>query len=184
MALTRGIKAAGKAVLMIGRRLRYRLKHVDRTFYLAPGCEVSADLRAGPFSFINRGCLVGPKVSLGAYAMLGPGVRIVGDDHVFDRVGTPIIFAGRPEAVRETVIGDDAWVGCGAIIMAGVTIGAGAIVAAGAVVTKDVAENTIVAGVPAKPLRARFADLEQWERHREGVAARSITAGGHYVPPL
>ena len=58
---------------------------------------------------------------------------------------------------RRTVIGPDTWLGHGAIVKPEVTIGAGAIVASGAVVTKDVAPYMIVAGIPATPLRARFA---------------------------
>lgn len=64
-------------------------------------------------------------------------------------------FAAR--AARRCVIGADTWIGHGAIIKPAVTIGAGAIVAAGAVVTHDVAPYMIVAGVPAGPLRPRFA---------------------------
>ena len=55
-----------------------------------------------------------------------------------------------------TNIGNDVWIGCGAIILSGVTIGDGAIIGAGAVVTKDVEPYTIVAGVPAKVLKTRF----------------------------
>lgn len=51
------------------------------------------------------------------------------------------------------VIGDNAWLGAGCIILPGVTIGANAVVGAGAVVTKDVPEWTIVAGVPAKEIK-------------------------------
>ncbi len=54
------------------------------------------------------------------------------------------------------LIGHDVWIGHGAIILPGRTIGTGAVVAAGAVVTHDVAPYTIVAGVPAKPIRLRF----------------------------
>ena len=50
-------------------------------------------------------------------------------------------------------IGKRVWIGSNATILPGVTIGDGAIVAAGAVVTKDVPENTIVSGVPAKVMR-------------------------------
>jgi phosphonate metabolism protein (transferase hexapeptide repeat family) len=53
-------------------------------------------------------------------------------------------------------IGNDVWIGHGAVILAGVTIGTGAAVGAGAVVSKDVAEFTVVAGVPAAPIRERF----------------------------
>jgi acetyltransferase-like isoleucine patch superfamily enzyme len=56
------------------------------------------------------------------------------------------------------VIGNDVWVGAGAIILSGVSIGDGAIVAAGAVVTKDVPPYAIVGGNPAKLIRYRFSE--------------------------
>lgn len=65
-------------------------------------------------------------------------------------------FAHR--ASRRTELGVDCWIGHGAIIKPEVTIGIGAVVAAGAVVTRDVAPFLIVAGVPARPVRARFPD--------------------------
>ncbi|MET1249566.1 DapH/DapD/GlmU-related protein [Sporolactobacillus sp. STCC-11] len=55
-------------------------------------------------------------------------------------------------------IGHDVWIGHSATIMAGVTIGNGAVIGAGAVVTKDVPPYTIVAGVPAQPIRKRFSN--------------------------
>ncbi|MBQ2611881.1 sugar O-acetyltransferase, partial [bacterium] len=50
-------------------------------------------------------------------------------------------------------IGDNVWIGSNATILQGITIGDGAIIGANAVVTKDIPENTIVAGVPAKKIR-------------------------------
>lgn len=73
-----------------------------------------------------------------------------------DAEDDPAFFAAR--AARRTVLGPDCWIGHGAIIKPEVSLGAGAIVASGAVVTKDVGPFMIVAGCPAKPLRARFAD--------------------------
>ena len=58
---------------------------------------------------------------------------------------------------RRTVIGPDTWLGHGVIVKPEVTIGAGAVIASGAVVTKDVPPYMIVAGLPAQPLRPRFA---------------------------
>jgi acetyltransferase-like isoleucine patch superfamily enzyme len=71
---------------------------------------------------------------------------------------------GRPQteadwAVVPTRVCRGASIGTGAVILGGVTIGAGALVGAGAVVTKDVAPRTVVAGCPARLMRAR-ADFE------------------------
>jgi phosphonate metabolism protein (transferase hexapeptide repeat family) len=57
---------------------------------------------------------------------------------------------------HKVTLGHDVWIGHGAIILPGVTIGTGAAVGAGAVVSKDVPPFTIVAGVPARPIRQRF----------------------------
>jgi virginiamycin A acetyltransferase len=61
-------------------------------------------------------------------------------------------FTGLPD----TVVGNDVWIGHGALILPGVRIGSGAIIGAGSVVVRDVAPYTIVAGNPARPIRARF----------------------------
>ena len=112
------------------------------------------------------------NTTLGKFANVAALTRIGPTDHPMDhaslhhflyRSGTywadaaddPAFFAHR--ASRRTVIGPDTWIGHGAIVKPDVTIGAGAVVAAGAVVTRDVAPYMIVAGVPATPLRARFA---------------------------
>ena len=65
-------------------------------------------------------------------------------------------FAAR--AARRTTLGADCWIGHGAIIKPEVEVGIGAIVASGAVATRDVSPFMIVAGCPATPIRARFAD--------------------------
>jgi phosphonate metabolism protein (transferase hexapeptide repeat family) len=55
-------------------------------------------------------------------------------------------------------IGHDVWIGHGAIVLPGRSIGTGAVIAAGAVVTHDVAPYAVIAGVPARPVKQRFAD--------------------------
>lgn len=76
--------------------------------------------------------------------------------YYWDDVRDDAEFMAR-RASRRTVIGPDSWLGHGVIVKPEVTIGAGAVIASGAVVTKDVPPYMIVAGVPAQPLRARFA---------------------------
>lgn len=86
-------------------------------------------------------------------------------------------------------IGHDVWIGHGATVMAGVTVATGAVVGAGAVVTRDVAPYTIVAGVPASPIRRRVGEavgqrlmaLAWWDWPHDRLAAalddfRSLTA--------
>lgn len=83
----------------------------------------------------------------------------------------------------DIIIGNDVWIGYDAIIMSGVTIGDGAIIGTRAVVTKDVPAYTIVGGIPAKPIRTRFAPqiiaklqaIQWWnwptEKIRQNIAA-------------
>lgn len=82
--------------------------------------------------------------------------------------------------IQRVSIGHDTWIGHKAIILPGVAIGNGSVVAAGAVVTKDVPAYTIVAGVPAKPIRSRFPrsvyqkleDIRWWDWDHETLKKR------------
>lgn len=67
---------------------------------------------------------------------------------------------------HDVIIGNDVWIGEGAVLIAGVTVGDGAVVAAGAVVTKDVPPYTVVGGVPAKIIKKRFSE-EQIQKLEE-----------------
>ena len=166
--------------LMAYRRWRFGLKHVHSTFYMARGCLVTSDLMAHEYSFLNIGCILGPKVELGRYVMLGPYVSIVGNDHVTSKPGVPVIFSGRP-VPKPTVIEDDAWIGFGAIIMAGVRIGRGAIIGAGSVVTKSVPPYEIHAGVPAHKIGERFA--VETDRLRHDAMLDGPVINGQFCSP-
>jgi acetyltransferase-like isoleucine patch superfamily enzyme len=143
---------------------RYGLRNVHPTTYVMWGSHISRDLIAHEYCYIAPGCTIGPKVELGRYVLLAPQVTVIGADHCFDLPGVPIIFAGRPE-LPPTVIESDVWIGYRAIIMAGVRIGQGSIVATGAVVTKSIPPYEIWGGVPARRIKARFANEKQRQAH-------------------
>ncbi|MCA4133068.1 DapH/DapD/GlmU-related protein [Arthrobacter sp. M4] len=119
------------------------------------GGEVGVGLWVGDRSSFGAGCFIGcsGEIRIGDDVMLGPGVRLFSENHLFDDNAATIKSQG---VLREhLIIGDNVWVGSGATITAGVTVGSGAVIAAGSVVTKDVPDNAVVAGVPAKVLRSR-----------------------------
>jgi acetyltransferase-like isoleucine patch superfamily enzyme len=105
---------------------------------------------------------LGSHVDIGEFCVLraNGGMRI--GDRVLVAAHAVLTTRGHPEELPRwgktvdapIVVEDDVWIGSHATVLPGVTIGRGAIVAAGAVVTGDVEPLTIVAGVPARPLRA------------------------------
>jgi len=111
-------------------------------------CVIGAHTWIGPQSYFD--CR---DLRLGEYVGWGPGAKVLGSEHTGDPPDVPIIQTDL--VIKPVRVDDGADIGVNAVLLPGVTVGAGAIVGAGAVVTKDVAPNTIVAGVPAKFLRSR-----------------------------
>lgn len=109
---------------------------------------------------IGRHCHVNENVFIqgayiGDFVMIAPNVAILNDSHTYSVPLVPMIEQPMT-AKRNPVIGNNVWIGRNAIIMPGVRIGDGSIIGAGAVVTKDVPENSVAVGVPAKVLRKRI----------------------------
>jgi acetyltransferase-like isoleucine patch superfamily enzyme len=93
------------------------------------------------------------SVIVGRGVQIAAGCAFYPYDHGI-RAGIPV--AEQPAESRgDIVVGPDAWIGFGAIVLAGVTIGEGAVVGAGAVVTEDVPPNAIAVGSPARVVRMR-----------------------------
>lgn len=113
-----------------------------------------AQVQIGEYTFIGRGTEIDASASvlIGSRVLIAPGVFIT--DHSHNTAPGQLIDAQGCTAAP-VFIEDDVWLGTRCVIMAGVRIGRGAVVGAGAIVTKDVPENAIVAGVPAKILRYR-----------------------------
>ena len=158
--LLRGARVGAKT--SIGARLQVRNAagialgarvEIEHDVYLKLVTK-EARLTVGDFVFIGRGCEidVAERVTIGEHALIAPGVFIV--DHAHKHaLGLRLDEQGIES--RAVTIGRDAWIGAHAVILHGVTVGVGAIVGAGAVVTKDIAPNTIVAGVPARVIGER-----------------------------
>ena len=108
-------------------------------------------LTFGEDCIVNGNCTfdVAAPITVGHNVAFGHEVLVVTGGHVLGPSGR------RAADLRAdpVVIGDGAWLGARSIVLPGVTIGPGAVVAAGAVVTRDVPADTLVAGVPARPLR-------------------------------
>ena len=150
---------------IVGRRLRRMLMRVlgadlARSATIHGGSYLSrpAHLAMGAGSFVNRNCyldLAAPVV-LGDQVTIGHGTTLVTTRHDIGPTGRRC--AGH--TAEPIHIGDGAWLGANVTVLAGVTIGNGAVVAAGALVARDVAANTLVAGVPARVLRSLESEVE------------------------
>jgi maltose O-acetyltransferase len=118
-------------------------------------CDYGSNIAVGERFYANVGCvfLDCAPVTIGDRVQLGPQVQLLAVSHPLDRA----LRATGLEYGEPIEIGDDAWLGGGAIVLPGVTIGEGAVVGAGSVVTRDVAAETVVAGNPARPLRTSEA---------------------------
>ena len=85
--------------------------------------------------------------------MIASHCAIVSQTHDASALLKGLKYRETMETDRPIMIGDNVWIGAAAVILPGVTIGNDSIVAAGAVVSRDVPPRTLVAGVPARPIR-------------------------------
>lgn len=143
---------------------------------LGDGCQVlmsvlkqavlEDEVDVGPFAHLRPGAYLGKGVHVGNFgeikqSRLGPGVKLghfsyIGDTTIGENsnIGAGTItcnFDG--ESKHETIIGKDVFIGSDTMLVAPLTMGDGSRTGAGSVVTKDVPENTLVAGIPARAIR-------------------------------
>ena len=111
-------------------------------------------IRIGAHTYINRFTMLdaSESVVIGERCMIGPSCYITDHDHG-TRAGQSV--GSQPLTSRKTRIGNDVWIGAGAIILKGVTIGDGAVIGAGAVVTADSPAGAVVIGVPGRIVGCR-----------------------------
>ncbi|RJG44593.1 DapH/DapD/GlmU-related protein [Mesorhizobium sp. DCY119] len=129
------------------------------------------EVTVGDFSYFERHAEA-IYTTIGKFCSIAANTRINALEHPIERLTTHKVsyrpneyfrylgvdgdFKARRQG-KAVTIGHDVWIGHGAVIMPGISIGNGAVIGANAVVTRDVGAYEIVTGVPAKPLRRRFA---------------------------
>jgi len=123
-------------------------KNIDETVAVFPPVYINngKNLSIGKNVFINFDCtfLTLGGICIEDHVLIGPKVSLISEGH-------PLVPTERGALVPGKIhIKKNAWIGANATILPGVTIGENAVVAAGAVVSKDVADHTVVGGVPAK----------------------------------
>ena len=117
--------------------------------------DYGSHLRIGARSFANFGLValdVAP-ITIGDDVQIGPNVQLLTPTHPLE----PGPRRDKWEAARPITIGDNVWLGGGAIVLPGVTIGANTVVGAGAVVTRDLPADVVAVGNPARVVRSLSA---------------------------
>lgn len=114
-------------------------------------CDYGYNITVGSGFYCNFNCVIldVAPVTIGDRVLLGPAVQIYTATHPLDAAAR----AGGLEGGSPVRIGDDVWIGGGAIVLPGVTIGDRAVIGAGSVVTKDLPADVVAAGNPARVIR-------------------------------
>ncbi len=114
-------------------------------------CDYGTNVHLGVDCFVNTGAIFldCAEIRLGDRTQLGPGVQMLAADHPRE----PERRAQNIELARPVSIGENCWIGAGAILCPGVSVGAHSVVGAGSVVTRDVPPRVVAAGNPCRVIR-------------------------------
>lgn len=135
-------------------------KQIDKKVIIEPGAEIMENVVMPPGSSVGPNCLISQGVVFEGNNMMGPNVMIYTSGHKY--IEDLHCFNGRT-AIEPVYIGQNVWIGYGAIILPGVCIGNNSIIGAGSVVTKSTPPGVVVAGNPA--VVKRIIDSEIYQKY-------------------
>ena len=142
----------------------------DAYIELPTRMDIGSHIHVGKHFYANYDCffLDDGLIRIGDNVMLGPRVSLYTAGHPIDAaIRNEDLEYGRP-----ITIGSDVWIGGNAVILPGVTIGSNVVIGAGSIVTKDIPDDVIVAGNPARILRAITAeDTHKWQLEKDHYLA-------------
>ena len=138
--------------------LRQLLPNTHKKIYIEPPfhCDYGYNIYSGENVYFNVNCVIldTMKVEIGNNVFFGPGVQIYTATHPLDAIERRTVEFSKPVS-----IGNDCWIGGNAVICPGVKIGNGCVIGAGAIVTKDIPNNSLAVGNPAKVIRKLNEEL-------------------------
>jgi maltose O-acetyltransferase len=152
--LTREYEASYAADAALARQVLARLLgevgdgvHIKPPLFVDYGFNIAI----GAGTFVNYGlvALDVARITIGRDVQIGPNVQLLTPTHPLD----PDLRRAKYEAAKPIVIGNNVWLGGGAIVLPGVSIGDNSVIGAGAVVTRDIPPNVVAVGNPAAVIR-------------------------------